>query len=344
MQSLLRKKLGFVATTTKQIVEGGYGAQRLVSQVTLSQARAKTASRHHARLAKRVTQARPSLQGAKIPICSLETSIAALQGDWSDDLGQTIQITGSKVLKENHGLKGSWTFDQIGGSLFLGGARLVGTVDAPVWQFPTGVERHWARHEVFGSGDDAWSRTFLRFKEERLDIRRRLQNAFATQDFEEVIRLKSAWVADQSSTQDVDGIAEDKRLSLSSGRALVPGVCFRHKKLNYRGIILGCEPWCASPAAWRAKYVPDRPHGEAQPFYYCIVDERDSPGGGAQTSFVAQEDMEACLLTSHVTFPVQSTLADNFFVPCNELGGYVPNDKLTASLQKQRADGRFSVE
>merc|ERR1712083_867876 len=103
----------------------------------------------------------------------------------------------------------------------------------------------------------------------------------------------------------------------------VIGACLVHRKFRYRGIILACEPWCTAPTAWRAQMgVASLARGESQPFYHCLVDERDRPGG--QVTFVAEENVEL----SEVAFPVQSRASDVLFVRCEALGGYLPNATL----------------
>ena len=52
------------------------------------------------------------------------------------------------------------------------------------------------------------------------------------------------------------------------------------------------------------RLVPNRPRGEAQPFYHCIVDERDRPG--RQGRYVAEENIELC----EFVFPAQGDLVD----------------------------------
>lgn len=266
----------------------------------------------------------------------LRSSVEALQGEWCDDYGAKIEVNGAEARFGNR--KEPCTIDVAGGSLVLGAARLTGTPQAPTWEFPSGQKRHWARpmpqRVADGSDDTHWSQAFLKFKETRLDIQRKLRAAYKDYEFEEISALKSAW--EQMSTMPVDADGE-QRLVLESGAWIVTGTCFKHTRLNYRGVVLGCEPWCNSPPAWRAKFVPDRPDGEAQPFYYCIVDERDRPGG--HTSFVAQADMEPCSLT----FPIESPLIEKLLIRSDEIGGYLPNESLETSLRLQMLGGGFSL-
>jgi hemimethylated DNA binding protein len=262
----------------------------------------------------------------------LESLVGALRGEWCDDLGTNIHIAG---FKAHFGAEAKTVkFESIKGNLILGDLRLVGTLDAPIWQCPKGSKRHWARSMVAGSDDTDWAQAFLSFKEERLDIRRQLRLAFGDHDLDQVMKLSSAWKKNATLSAQPD---DKHRTSLHSGALLVPGVCFRHKQEGYRGVILGCEPWCMYPPAWRAKWVRDRPHGESQPFYYCLVDERDVKGG--ETSFVAEADIEV----SKLVFPIKSFLVDSFLVPCDAIGGYLPNDGLERTLRLHRAGGEFTL-
>merc|ERR1711924_573231 len=128
-----------------------------------------------------------------------------------------------------------------------------------------------------------------------------------------------------------ENLSEAERSILVNGRKFVPGVCFKHKKFDYRGVIIGYDPWCTYPTAWRARWVPNRPHGEAQPFYYCVVDERDRPG--QQSRYVAEENIELC----EFVYPVEARLASALLLPCNLLGGYLPSAHLKQALEGQRA-------
>merc|ERR1712232_1385068 len=122
---------------------------------------------------------------------SIQSSIEALAGEWGDDIGLTIHIKDHEAYFSDG--TGPWTFEVVDGAIVLRGARLIGRVNAPVWRFPTGVERHWARPQVHGSGCTDWAEMFFKYKETRLQLRRQMQIAFATQDFEAVITLKSQW-------------------------------------------------------------------------------------------------------------------------------------------------------
>mmetsp|Transcript_149899 Transcript_149899/g.481609 ORF Transcript_149899/g.481609 Transcript_149899/m.481609 type:complete len:365 (+) Transcript_149899:1051-2145(+) len=261
-----------------------------------------------------------------------EGSLEALQGEWGDDIGSKIEISGAEARFSDG--SGPWRFEDDGGSLALRGARLVGSATAPVWKFPTGVERRWARAAPPGTGDRSWAATFLKYKEDRLQLRRDLKAAFDAQDFEGVVSLKSAW--EDGST--LSGPAPPQR-ALVDGRALVSGTCFRHRKFGYRAVLVASEPWCSAPADWRARTgVPQLPRGEAQPFHHCLVDDRDRPGG--QITFVAEENVEPCSLV----YPIESSLVDFLVERCDVLGCYIPSQMLEAVLERQRSSGKgFSL-
>lgn len=236
----------------------------------------------------------------------------------------TIQIKGQKAWFSDG--VGPVSFEESDGSLVLRGARLVGTTSAPVWQFPNGVQRHWARPKVTGAGNTAWARTLFSYKAARQELRHRLNAAYASHDFEQIMSLKLEWTENQNVPS---GLTRDQEVALSAGRELVAGVCFRHKKFDYRGVIMGHDPWCTYPPAWRALWVPNRPHGEQQTFYHCVVDERDRPG--KQSRYVAEENIELC----QFVFPLQGELVDRLLICCDQLGGYLPGPQLEKTLQQR---------
>lgn len=276
------------------------------------------------RALRRTTTKRPA---SKPLSADAEVCIEGLQGSWGDDTGLTIEVSG----REAHFSDKSepYTFEAADSAVALRGARLTGTVAAPVWTFPDGVRRNWARVEAAGSGDSVWALAFLGFQEQRLRIRRNLRDAFAENDFDAVATLKLEW---RREGEVKEGLTEEQSAALVSGQRLVPGSCFRHKKFKYRGIILASDPWCAYPASWRAMWLPNRPQAERQPFYYCLVDERDRKG--TQMRYVAQDNVEEC----DVVFPVESRAASMFLSQHNELGCYLPGSELEEMLRVQRAD------
>jgi len=263
--------------------------------------------------------------------------VDALQGEWMDDIGLSIRIQGRRA--EFSDGSGSWAIEEADGTVTLRGAELVGTPVAPLWRFPWGVERRWARPSVEKSRDEAWAERFLRHKGLRAELWQELCGACDAGgdpcSDARVAQLQQLWRSG-SPLPDGDKISAEERECLVSGQLLVPGVCFLHRKFGYRGVILGCEPTCTAPASWRAQMgVPLLPGGAGQPFYHCAVDERDRPGG--QVTFVAQENLVPEF--SARAFPIISGLADTFLVRCDRLWGYRPGPKLQEALWKQRAGG-----
>lgn len=262
-------------------------------------------------------------------------SVLAMQGEWGDDLGHDIKISGSQATFGDE--SGVWRFESKDGSLQLRGAQLTGTTKAPVWTFPDGVERKWARIDPEGIGDKQWAAAFIDYKEGRLHLRREMKAAFDAQDLTLAMGLKAAWI--KGNTESVPSPSSvTVPPNLLEGCFLIPGSCFRHKRFGYRAAILACEPWCIAPARWRATMgVPQLPRGEAQPFYHCLVDERDRPGG--HITFVSEENMEF----SEIAFPIEGPLTNFLLVRCDVLGCYFPSLMLETVLEKQRRPGGLGL-
>lgn len=265
------------------------------------------------------------------PSPKLQSAIQALQGDWGDDIGLQIQIVGGEAFFSDG--TGPWPFEWQGseedGAPILRGAMLVGTVQAPMWRFPTGVERQWARMKAAGADDMVWAKHFLSFKAQQLLLRHQLREAYEALDYDRIAMLKAS-EEDSPSSQ---GLTDHQQALLHNGRWILPGVCFRHRKFGYAGVVIGHDATCTYPPAWRARWVPGRPEAEAQPYYHCVLDERDRPGH--QTRYVAQENMEP----DDLIFPVQSRLADDLLLRCNTLGCYLPGKLLSVRLQQQEVMG-----
>lgn len=259
-----------------------------------------------------------------------------LQGNWSDDLGLTIEITGTQARFSDS--SGTYAFERADGAMMLRGAQLIGTTAAPVWQFPTGVERKWARVQPSGTGDRNWAQLFWRYKAARVQQRADLQAAFQNQDFERVTELRARW---EDGSLEVAGAAllsgemtPEQQGALFAGARLVSGVCIRHRRFKYRGVIIGCEPWCTAPAQWRAQMgVPQLPKGEAQPFYHCLVDQRDREAG--TVTFAAEENLEP----DSLSFPIQANMLEELLVPSAELGGYLLSQRLHDAMNRQMVGG-----
>jgi len=201
--------------------------------------------------------------------------------------------------------------------------------------------------EPLVAGDIAWASTFGSFKAERLQVRRQLSEAIHVQDFAKLGTLRAAWlgevdfpasvISNQGQKSPCWVAAAAERLAM--GRNLVTGTCFVHRKFGYRGVVIACEPRCSGSAAWQVQMgVNKLSRGEAQPFYHCLVDDRDRPGG--QITLVAEENMEP----SESAYPVQSPLLDLLFVRCDGLGGYLPSPQLEKALARQFTVGTFTFQ
>eukprot|EP00438_Fugacium_kawagutii_P002043 Skav205100 [mRNA] locus=scaffold2214:185004:194922:+ [translate_table: standard] len=114
---------------------------------------------------------------------------------------------------------------------------------------------------------------------------------------------------------------------------------FVHRRYGYRGVVLSCEPWCTANRAWkRMMGVSNLPRGEWQPFYHCLVDERDRPGG--QVTFVGEENLTP---DDDAAFPVQHPFIEPFLIRCDELKSYLPSPKLEEALSAQRDGDDFRL-
>ena len=68
------------------------------------------------------------------------------------------------------------------------------------------------------------------------------------------------------------------------------GQCLRHRKYEYRGVVIGWDDQCKQSADWCEQMrVDELDGGRSQPFYHVLVDGRDRPGG--QQTYVAQENI-----------------------------------------------------
>eukprot|EP00747_Dinoflagellata_sp_TGD_P028011 gnl/TRDRNA2_/TRDRNA2_132973_c0_seq1.p1 gnl/TRDRNA2_/TRDRNA2_132973_c0~~gnl/TRDRNA2_/TRDRNA2_132973_c0_seq1.p1 ORF type:complete len:425 (+),score=70.67 gnl/TRDRNA2_/TRDRNA2_132973_c0_seq1:73-1347(+) len=257
-----------------------------------------------------------------------------LQGIWEDDVGLKIVIIGKKVQFTDG--TNAWPLEiTAAGKLTLRGAEFVGTPDQPRWRFPNGMERYWSRPEPVTPEQESWKRAFLEYKELQVQLLRQLWAAASAEDFKEAARLRTAYTEGGTSIPAEASLAQQARLF--AGRRLVPGVCFKHSKYGYRGVIIGCEPWCNAPVAWRANMgIANLPRGEQQPFYHCLADMRDRPG---QTTFVAEEN----LVPSAEAFPIEHPFVGELLIQCDEIQGYLPGPMLDEALKQQRVTGEFSL-
>merc|ERR1711865_307576 len=108
------------------------------------------------------------------------------------------------------------------------------------------------------------------------------------------------------------------------------GQVVRHKKYDYRGVVVGWHEQCEESEEWqRAMGVHRLKDGPKQPFYEVLVDERDRPN--SQQCYAAQENLTnidpqqdgvACE-------PVQNDMVEAYlqqFLPLE--ARYVPGEEL----------------
>eukprot|EP00929_Paragymnodinium_shiwhaense_P087429 TRINITY_DN47607_c0_g1_i1.p1 TRINITY_DN47607_c0_g1~~TRINITY_DN47607_c0_g1_i1.p1 ORF type:complete len:410 (+),score=70.86 TRINITY_DN47607_c0_g1_i1:47-1231(+) len=285
--------------------------------------------------------ATPELAAEEEPMATLgglQTLIYALQGKWIDDLGLKVEVTGDKATFSDS--KDTFEFSEEEGVSVLRGGQFVGMPTGPVWRFPNGVVRRWARPDEALPGDSTWADAFQRYKVKRLGVWKQLCDALVGQPSRdearraELSRLRLEWEGDAVADSSFQALPSAQKAVLTAGHQLVPGVCVVHRKFNYRAVILGHEHRCTAPAFWRARMgVPLLPKGEAQPFYHCLVDERDRPGN--QITFAAQEN----LLVSAEAFPIDSPAARMLFERCDEVKGYRPGPLLDEALRRHQKPG-----
>eukprot|EP00928_Gymnodinium_smaydae_P072589 TRINITY_DN55929_c0_g1_i1.p1 TRINITY_DN55929_c0_g1~~TRINITY_DN55929_c0_g1_i1.p1 ORF type:complete len:266 (+),score=26.69 TRINITY_DN55929_c0_g1_i1:74-871(+) len=176
--------------------------------------------------------------------------------------------------------------------------------------------------------DPSWSKVFHRYKAERLQLRMELWHAYQMNNKPKIVALTAAWresgpggKAPLPLTPAVLAATTEQQQRLANGRWLVPGMCFVHKTLGFRGAIIGCDPWGSSRAS------------RAQPQYHCVVDQRDM--SDERTTLIAEEDV----VTSTDAFPLQGALVDLLLIPCAALGGYLPGPKVEMALRQQLNNG-----
>ncbi|EFN56754.1 hypothetical protein CHLNCDRAFT_144212 [Chlorella variabilis] len=85
--------------------------------------------------------------------------------------------------------------------------------------------------------------------------------------------------------------------------SFVVGQVIRHRRYQYRGVIIGWDPECRASEEWVQQMGVDRlPGGRRQPFYHVLPDPEDRPGQ-AQT-YVAQENVQPeALAAPHAADP-----------------------------------------
>eukprot|EP00958_Prasinococcus_capsulatus_P026574 scaffold4868_cov416-Prasinococcus_capsulatus_cf.AAC.39 len=251
------------------------------------------------------------------------------------------------------------------------------------------------RGEDFIVLEQTWRRLFLAYKWSRLKTRRSLWAAITEEDFDRAAQLQREWnevvftaaacqlgsfvnhadccmssfFSGHGATSDdaLEGITFEQQARLAAGRFIVPGVCFRHAKYAYRGVVIGCDHSCNTTQQWKKLMnVSKLPRGSLQPFYHCLVHMEDRPGG--QMTFVAEENIGAPLpaiggfahihgaQSSYATcgvlaevveddsvYPIAHPLVEPLLVRCDELHGYLALPRLEDTLKRQIAGESFQL-
>ncbi len=96
--------------------------------------------------------------------------------------------------------------------------------------------------------------------------------------------------------------------------AFLPGDLIRHKRYNYRGVIVSVDPECLADDAWY--YSNQTQPSKNQPWYHVLVDNT------VGTTYTAHSSIELDPMKARVAHPQVSTYFDRF-----EDGHYVRNDK-----------------
>lgn len=271
---------------------------------------------------------------------TFEEVVAMLQGEWEDEIEITIRISGTEARFTDDPSGVYRIVQDAEGEILLRGARLVSLGDAqdiaPVWRFPRGLQHEWERVATREFGDDQWEEVFRLYKGDRLDLWKELCSAVETGSFQ-AANLQEMWQAGSPLPRSL--FAQVWRSRLLTGQSIVPGVCFIHRRFGYRGVIIGHDAKCTAKTSWKTQMgVAQVPGGERQPFYHCIVDERDRPGG--QLTYVAEANVVPQF--SEQVFPLQADLAQASLIRCDKAFGYVPGPRLQEMLRRQReTGGRF---
>ena len=119
------------------------------------------------------------------------------------------------------------------------------------------------------------------------------------------------------------------------------GQALRHRKYQYRGVIVGFDLECTQSEEWmQMMNVEGLTRGRMQPFYNVLVDERDRPG--AQMSYVAEENI---VPDSPVSERLQHPAAAELLLSLDkETGTYTVRDELAAQYHAESVAGCWLVD
>lgn len=260
---------------------------------------------------------------------SSSSLLLSLQGVWEDsNMGLIIEVKDNLV--DFHDGRGTWPIEESSdGVLTLRGASLTGGLpDLPAWKLPSGMTMVWTKLDPALEADSGWAERFMDYKVARMLLRQRLSAAAKAEDFDTAAALTAAW----HSTWGFDKTASpEQEIRLAAGRHLVPGVCVKHTRLGYHGVVLGCEPFVRMPMARKVSGAcADGFVNRLQPIYCVLVDDRDAPGGGAL--FLPEGDLEVC----DEAFPLKGPLVGQLLEQCDEIRGYLPGQTLKEAVRRQR--------
>lgn len=264
-----------------------------------------------------------------------------LQGCWKDPNGMTAQVIGTQVHFSD-GTSWPLVINELGIVTELRGCSFTGTRESPAWSFSDDDStRRWTRQADRVESEEAFSRVFLAFKGDQLQLRRQLWAAIRSSNEELAAQLKSAWESGSAGPElavNFHAATVEQQFRLATGRSIVTGSCFSHGVHGYRGVVVACE-------ASKGEAIPCKKdsdlqslvRGDMQPFYYCLLDVRDEPSG--LPVLVAEENI---VLDSDV-YPVEHPHIEFMFITCPELNCYFPSPRLATALMKQRSGNRFAL-
>jgi len=247
-----------------------------------------------------------------------EMELEQLQGIWQDNDGHIVDVSGDMAewrmpdtIGDVHAsVKIVQQIARTSDGLQLADLQLVNGGGKPLWKSTTGTYYQWKRPEETG-----WQETFHQYKLSRLQLRKQLWASVRAEDYAAAASLRNALA--------VAGTLPEKctvsqQLRLGAGHQFSSGVCFVHRTLNKRGVIIACEPWC-DPCQ----------DSVSAPAYHCLIET----AGVGEVVLVPETEMIATVSA----FPLQTRQLDDLMVPCAEIGGYLPRPKLDEVLQQQRS-------
>ncbi|CAE7441046.1 unnamed protein product [Symbiodinium sp. KB8] len=140
------------------------------------------------------------------------------------------------------------------------------------------------------AGDEvqAWAEDFLRYKVQRLMVRRQLQGVLDRLELEKVGLLQRAWRGGFGFPMEV---SQEARSRLLRGKNFVPGSCVVLRPGELRCAILLCEPYFSASG-----------NAQDEPGYFCAVDERDRHLASEDVVHVTESELKE----SEFAFPIQA--------------------------------------